>query len=313
MKDGKLSEVAFKRSVLPVVKRINDHGEKFSCMRTAVVTGNEEGVAYLAVVRAMNALAELPAAVESVAISISVPDGFVEGIARFEKGASPDISENAVKALMGEIDRALSGKNVTISDITVEVTKNTLITVSVTACGKASPIRMPGRNNLVMVGYTGAAGSAMLSQSHKEALTGRYTNDFISASDKLLDSADVSDKILNIYQTENYKTVVKNVSDGGVFGAIWSLCDLMDCGCEIDIKSIPIKQVTVEVSEFFDINPYILRGDGAFLYVTDKTQEEISDGVVIGRLTKGSDRVVINGEIRTFLTPVKEDSYFDIR
>lgn len=313
MKDGKLSEVAFKRSVLPVVKRINAEHDSSLCVRTAVVTGNEEGVACLATVRALNAMAAVPADVDTVAITISVPDTFTDHAERFLKGASPDVSENAVKAVMAEVEEALSEKKVSISHISAEITKNTEITVSVIACGRAKALRQPPRKNLVMVGFTAAAGSGMLSSNHKAELRTRYTEDFLASSDKLFDDIDIKEKVENVLAAENYKTYIEPVNDGGVFGALWTLCEALDCGCEVDVKSVPIKQATIEVSEFFDINPYILRGDGAFLYVTDKEAEEITYGVIIGKLTKNADRVIINGETRSFLTPVKEDSYFDVQ
>ena len=311
MKDGKLSDTAYIRSVLPAVKRINA-GRKTECMRTAVVTGNEYGTAYLAVLRAVNAVAAVPAAVTSVAVTISIPRELPEGITLYS-GTAPDIAENAVKEKTGEIEAALKGKNITLSDLTVEITENPLITVTATAVGNAGACQIPDLSctqNIVMAGFTGACGSAMLSINGKERLMTRYTADFLAASDALLRDTDVSESMAAVAAQENYKIWIKPVSDGGIFGALWSICEELGCGCEAYIKSIPIKQATVEVCEFFDINPYMLRGDGAFIYVTDREPDSIACGHVIGQLKHGSDRVVINGDTRSFLTPVREDTYF---
>ncbi len=313
MKDGKLSEVAFKRSVLMPLKKINGRNDSPIVMKTAVLTGNEEGVAYLAVVRAMNALAAAGAEPQGLTITFSLPGEFLDDTNRFLNGAAPDPTENGVKALMAEVERALVGKNVTISDIAVEVTKNSLITVAVTACGQKREMRPVKGKNIVMVGLAAAAGSAMLSIKHKSRLIGKYNRDFLTAADALLQEADVSRKIHHTLQKEEYATVLVPVSDGGIFGAIWSLCDSLECGCEIEIKDIAIKQVTIEICEFFDVNPYIMLGDGAFIYVTDKEADQLEEGVIIGHLTDNADRVVRSKETRSFLTPVREDAYYECR
>ncbi len=310
MKEGKLSEVAFNRSVLPYVKRINAESDSSLCMKTVVLTGNEEGLGYLAAVRALNALAAGGTEALEMAIAISLPENFPEDTDRFKNGPAPSASENAVKEMMADLEKALNGKNIRISDVAAEVTKNSQITVSVTAIGQKKELKAPKGHNLVMVGLTGAAGSAMLSIHHKDRLNKVYTKDFLSGSDRLMEEADVTGKVQRVLEDTGFETFIEPVTDSGVFGAIWTLCQHMDCGCEVDIKAIPIKQATVEVAEFFDINPYLMRGDGAFLYITDKEAEDISEGVVIGRLNDSADRVVVNGETRSFLTPVKEDTYY---
>ena len=56
-----------------------------------------------------------------------------------------------------------------------------------------------------------------------------------------------------------------DVTEGGIFGALWEMAEASGVGLEIDLKKIPIRQETVEVCEFFGVNPYLLISSGCML------------------------------------------------
>ena len=56
-----------------------------------------------------------------------------------------------------------------------------------------------------------------------------------------------------------------DVTEGGIFGALWELAEASGVGLEIELKKIPLKQETVEICEFFGINPYELISSGVML------------------------------------------------
>lgn len=47
---------------------------------------------------------------------------------------------------------------------------------------------------------------------------------------------------------------------GGVLGGLWNMLEQINAGMEIDLRKIPIRQETVEICEFFDLNPYYIVG-----------------------------------------------------
>ena len=49
---------------------------------------------------------------------------------------------------------------------------------------------------------------------------------------------------------------IHDASQGGIFGALWDMAEASGIGLDIDLKKLPIRQDTIEISEFFDINPY---------------------------------------------------------
>ena len=107
-----------------------------------------------------------------------------------------------------------------------------------------------------------------------------------------------------------------DVAEGGVFGAVWELCERLCAGVELDLKKIPICQETVEICEYFDVNPYQLKGDGALLFLTHDSTAAIKalkeagiSAAVIGRMNEGNDRILINEDETRFLEPNRVDEY----
>ncbi len=324
MNIGKLAESALKRSVIRDVKKLNKESnagvgvDASKCGNTFVSTqclsGNEEGITELTIYRAVNSLAAAGARAEAVTLTLALPC---------------EDAENVAKRAMREAARACAQANVNLISGNTIVTANNALTVSATALGrnvvlyakenafssdKAEPaavecITAEGKV-LVMLGYTGCAGAAMLAKEHKKELTQKLPEDFI---DKAIDSFDeslCSEKAFELFAKTS--AIVHDVEDGGVFSAIWELCEREGVGCEVNVKDIPIKQVTVEICERFDINPYIMRGDGAMLAIVADTPEARACGAVIGKITKDNSRVVVIGEEKRFLEPNRTDDYYNI-
>ena len=77
-----------------------------------------------------------------------------------------------------------------------------------------------------------------------------------------------------------------------------------------------VKQETIEVCEYFHLNPYQLTSTGCVLLVTDKG-EELADALrkngtpatVIGRTTKETERVIMNGGEKRYLDRPAQDEF----
>jgi hydrogenase maturation factor len=85
------------------------------------------------------------------------------------------------------------------------------------------------------------------------------------------------------------------------------------------LKKILLKQETVEICEFYNLNPYMLISSGCMLMVTDNANQMVeklkSAGItaaVIGRIMEGNDRIIINEEERRYLEPPKSDELYKV-
>lgn len=312
MNMGKLAESALQRSVIREVKKMNKSSNagvgvdagiltENTCVAVQCMSGNEAGLTELCIYRAVNSLTASGAAAESISLTLALP---------YED------AEARAKAAMKEAARACAQARVNLIAGNTIVTGNEQLTVSVNAYGTKAPTKTPEHGEgdcpkvLLMIGNTGTAGAAMLAANRKNELCKRLPETFIERAENLADC--LLDKELAKLCLE-YGALMHDCEDGGVFGALWELCEREGVGCEINIKDIPISQVTVEICEFFDINPYTMRGDGACLAIVEDEPEICSRGQVIGRITKDKSRVVVIGEERRFLEPNRVDDYHNIK
>ena len=323
MKSGKIPEAVLKRSVIKIVNKQekqhivskaavgNDAGlfaqeEMTGIMATscAALAGLEAGLASLAVHRACNSLAASGAVPTAVTVQLVLPES---------------AEEADLKAYMKEILEACDEAGVALASGHTQISSFvTEPVVSVTAMGSAPMVMTLEENvygsDLVMTKSAGFAGAALLAKYYRENLHERYTYAFIDKA------AERQKEFSVLPEIEAVKELgirhMHDVAEGGVFGAVWELCERLCAGAELELKSIPICQETVEISEYFDVNPYQLKGDGALLFLTHDSQVAIKalkekgiPAAVIGRITDGNDRVLINGEETRFLEPNRVDEY----
>ncbi|MBQ7637059.1 MAG: hypothetical protein IJS80_07095 [Lachnospiraceae bacterium] len=313
MNKGKLSESALKRSVL---KRVSDHnkrsgagigidaggfeakGQRF-LMSSAAITGEDKGNGELAVVRAVNSMAA--AGGRALAVSLSVITTDTAG-------------EAFVKRIVDEAARACEKTGTTL------VTGNTLVggeaSVSVTVTGeKENDLKSPGKDRdriLIMAGNAGNAGSAMLADKCFDRLKQRLTADYINKAIGDFNDIGTFEAARRLAEKTGGTVAMHDISEGGVFGALWELLEREKAGASVYLKDIPIRQSAIEVCEILDVSPYQLRGDGGLLAIVEDSPENRELGKVIGIIDNSADRVIINGEEKRFLEPNRFDPYYDI-
>lgn len=171
--------------------------------------------------------------------------------------------------------------------------------------------------DIVMTGFAGLAGTAVLARCKKDVLRRTLPVRFIERAEALLTCID---RMPDALETARHGvTAMQIITEGGVFAALWSFADGLDTGIQVKLKAIPIKQETIEVCGVFDVNPYLLLSGGAVLMAADNgndvvwTMEEMGlSAAVIGKITTGNDRVVLNGDGRRFLTKPQRDELYQL-
>ena len=97
----------------------------------------------------------------------------------------------------------------------------------------------------------------------------------------------------------------------GICEGLWKLSVELECGLDVDLKAVPVRQETIEVCEIADIDPYNSDSSGAFLLVPEDLPETIGalaekglSYAVIGRTLKGpAKRLRIDERIRCLDKP----------
>ena len=197
------------------------------------------------------------------------------------------------------------------------------IVVTVTAIGEAyeqaltpSSAAAPGMD-VIVPGYVGLEGTAILANEKRAELETRFSKAFIDKSAAYIDHISTAMEAASAIGAG--VAAIHDASQGGIFGALWDMAEASGIGLDIDLKKLPIRQDTIEISEFFDINPYkLLSGGSLIIIAADGTrvvrelEKTGQNAVIVGATTDSNDRVLISGEERRFLETAQTDEIYKV-
>ncbi len=288
---------------------IDLNGDEVIVMSTDPITGTVQDIGTLAVHITANDIASSGAEVIGVMLSVLLPE---------------NTPEAELRNLMRDVDKVCGQLGIEVLGGHTEVTKTVCQPiVTVTGIGKMKKADMiktsgarPGQE-IVMTKWAGLEGTAILAKAKEKELLTRYPADFIKEAQKMLDYISVVPESRVAMKVG--ATSMHDVTEGGIFGALWEIGAASKVGLEVDLQKIQLRQETVEICEFFDINPYMLISSGCMLIVcdngnllSDKLKAEGIPACVIGRITEGNDRVVINGDEKRYLEPPRMDELYKV-
>lgn len=177
----------------------------------------------------------------------------------------------------------------------------------------------PGQD-LVMAGYTGLAGTVKIWEEKREELLLHFPEGFFRSLGE--PGHFEADQWIKGEQREKNSsfTAFEYAGEGGVLAALWNFSGVFHAGIDVDLRQLPMKQVTVEVCEFFELNPYRLDSSGCLLLASDhglqlvkRLKEQGIEAQVIGMVTEGEARQIRHGaESAGFLERPRPDELYRI-
>lgn len=326
MKLGKVSETVLKRSVLNQINHRREEvlvgpaiGEDCSIVAigedevlvvsTDPITGTVQDIGTFAVHITANDVASNGAEVIGIMLTILLPEGTEEVELRTMMKDIEAVCEKLHIEVIGghtEITKAVCQPIVTVTGVG-KMKKNEIIK---TAGAK------PGQE-IVMTKWAGLEGTAIIAAAKEEELRTKYSQSFLDGAKSMIEYISVVPEAM-IARAIGVASM-HDVTEGGIFGALWEIGAASRVGLEVDLKKILLKQETVEICEFFDLNPYMLISSGCMLIITDRANQLVdrlkAEGIaaaVIGRITEGNDRIIINEEERRYLEPPKSDELYKV-
>ncbi len=326
MKIGKVPENVLKRSVLkqirtkrPEVVLGADVGEDCAAIKleedeTFVlsidpITGTAQDIGTLAIQVTANDLASSGAEPVGVLLTVLLP---------------PEAREIALKRIMSQVEEACAKAGIQIIGGHTEVTSAVNQPV-VTVCGVGKVkdgklISTAGARagmDLLVTKWIGIEGTSILAKEREAELLTRFSSSFVEEAKRF-------DRYLSVLPeagiaAEAGVSAMHDVTEGGIFGALWEMAEASGVGLEIDLKKIPIRQETVEICEFFGVNPYKLISSGCMLMaavdgntLARELEKAGIPAAIIGKAVEGNDRVLLNGDERRFLEPPKTDELYEV-
>lgn len=313
---GKIPEIAYRRSVL---KKISNKTEGIK----AGVEGAPVILEDVTLVMSSNCILKWFQNCEDYYIQKTL-NGIYEQDAvpkyvQLEINIPVDFDERELGKIITRFDIAIQKRNMAICQCRVYNSSIKHLMANITILGYSKRIlhksNIKAGMHVVMAGTTAIGATYIMSSLYEDKLLNKFSKSFVEDCIKMKDYLDVRD--MSRIAIDNDAVYVKTISDGGIFAALWELVSSENLGIEADVKNIPVWQEAVEIAEVFDYNPYLTDGTGAILIVThtpDKVIERLHDegyyAKNIATVTKGRDRVIINGDEKRYLEPPKGDELY---
>ena len=327
MKAGKISEAQCKRSVLKLLPEDSDRvlqgagiGNDYAMLQMggsqrlatamATCTLNTGHPARYAFSRACNKLATGGSRPLAIMAGIWLP-------ARGNEDRIKDvIKELAALCTEAGIDY-IGGHTELLEELRTPIIAVTVYGESLHTEPTDAAQKVQAGESLVMLGYAGLEATAMLLQDRWEELHSRYAESYLYAAKTLTARLDLWKELIKL--SPQMITYIHDCSTGGVFAALWEIGEAAGCGIEVGIRQIPIRQETIEVCEYFDVNPYMALSGGSAIVVTKEPEPVIRqmaelglNAAVIGHTTGMNDRIITNEDDNRYLTPPKGDDIYKI-
>ena len=293
------------------------------------VTLKVRGIGELAVYAAVNAISAEMILPESFRPVILLPVG---------------TQEERLREIMDQICRICKAENLVIegghTEVTAAVTRPVVIgTCTGTAMERAAVAKLSvtrtsllsddgsdasaehGRKKsaagqIVMTKWAGMEGSCILAQEREE-LREVFPETILMRMCMLGEHLSVRPEA-QICAAEGAEHLV-DLSQGGIYAALWRLSVKARSGLRVDMQSIPMLQETIELANHYDIDPYKMRSAGSLLAVTRDADTLIGKlegsgipAVKIGELAEDHDKILINDDEIRYLDLPQPDELLKI-
>ena len=326
MKIGNVSQTVIRRSILKQLKTkreeaVIEPSVEEMCSGISVpngqqivftnvtLYGDEKDIAVFGLAQALNDLYTRGATPIGVNLSILLP---------------PYAYESRLKSMVEFAEKVAEKQNIQILNVKAQVspviTKAVVTVVGIGTVKEGELLQSNmGRANqdIVMTKWIGLEGMLRIVREKGEELSKRFVPAFMSQVNALEKNL-FADKELKLAK-EYGVSAMHQITDGGILATLWNMAEASDVGVEVDLKKIAVKQETIEICEYFQLNPYQMTSAGSVLLMADNGKGLVDlllrneiQAEVIGRTTADRDRVIFNQDEKRYIDRPAQDELLKI-
>lgn len=244
---------------------IVDFGDEVCIMSTDPITGTTKNIGRLAIHISCNDVASSGAEPIGVLLTILAP---------------PSITKEDIEDIMKEASEASVELNVEIMGGHTEITDAVnRVVISTTVIGKQSKDKMidskkvKAGDKIFVTKYIGIEGTSIIAEELEGYLKDKIDQVKIEEAKKMHSLISVAKE--GVICGEIGVNYMHDITEGGILGAVWEAAKATDKGVIIYEDKIPIKDVTKEISDILNINPYRLISSGSMLIIADKEKANV--------------------------------------
>ena len=280
METGKLSSENLQEMIIDRIKKVGDDvlirpgvgedcsalsfGEYACVLSTDPITGAASEIGRLAVHINCNDIASSGVKPIALMLTILVP---------------PETSQDELNMIMDQASNEAYKLGVDIIGGHTEITSavNRPL-VSATAIGKQVKDRLVTssgskvNDKLILTKNVALEGTGILAFDKADELKSILSQSEIDQAQAMLDNISVIPE--GLIAGEYGVSAMHDVTEGGVLGAVWEMCEASGLGCLIEDSALPVETVTRKICAHFNIDPYKLISSGCMLITVNEDRSE---------------------------------------
>lgn len=287
-----------------------DFGQELCVISCDPITGTDHEIGRIAVHVSCNDIAASGAEPIGIMVTLLIP---------------PGASMASVEKIMKQLANTATASNVDILGGHTEVTDavNRFV-INVTAVGKTigkNVVKTSGArpgDSLILTKTAGLEGTAILAFGNQKELAKQFGSPLVIEGKKLMALLSVVKE--GMIAARQGVHAMHDVTEGGVLGAVWEMCDASGCGAEIYKDSIPVLEVTKTICNYFNINPLKLISSGCMLIAAESGPtliETLADqgiqATVIGKATEKRSRLLFTESGAVMIPSPKSDELYKVK
>ncbi|NLY17365.1 MAG: AIR synthase [Clostridiaceae bacterium] len=287
-----------------------DFGEELCVISSDPITGTDNEIGTIAVHVSCNDIAASGSEPIGLMVTMLVPPGETEA---------------NLESVIKQLSVTAASLNVDILGGHTEVTDavNRFV-ISITAIGKTTGKNVvktsgakPG-DDLILTKYAGLEGTSILAHEHQFKLAEMLGSQIVARAQKLIEQISVIKE--GMIAAKHGAHAMHDVTEGGVLGAIWEMCEASGCGAEVFKEQIPVLDETREICRYFNIDPLRLISSGSMLIaakdgaaLVDKLQSNGIMASVIGKITAGEKPLLHDENKIVIISPPYSDELYKVK
>lgn len=262
---------------------IIDFGEEVCVMSTDPITGATKDIGKLAIHISCNDVASSGAEPIGVLLTILAP---------------PSTTEEDIEKIMRDAGQASEEINIEIMGGHTEITDavNRII-INTTVVGKQLKNKLPDYNEIeigdkvLITKYAGIEGTSIIAKELEDILIDKIGKEKLKIAQNM-------DSMLSVVEEgricgELEVNYMHDITEGGIFGAVWEATKAIGKGIKINKDLIPVKDITKEIMDILEIDTYRLISSGSMLIIAK--EEKLKK--IYEELDKMDIKISVIGEI----------------
>lgn len=285
-----------------------DFGSSVLVASTDPITGAGEGIGFYAVHVNANDVATFGARPKWFLVSLLLPEGADEGLLEEIMREIHGSAERLGVAIVGGHTEVTPGlkKPIVVGTMLGEVEKGKLVTSNGAKAG----------DSIILTKWAGLEGTSIIASERGEELEKAFGWAFVERAASFIGMISVVEDALTANEIGVH--AMHDPTEGGVANGLHEMADAAGLGFRVYGERIPIREETIKICEFYNLNPLALISSGALLMAApqEKAGEVVKalekkgiNASVIGEFVKepGVRVIVENGEERLLERPESDE------